>query len=71
MSEMLNILFLLCGLDYSNIENKQCIKNTTICFEKSIKKLKKRKESTPFTKGERDLFYKCYNAGAVKTSKGS
>lgn len=67
MAEMLNVLFLLCGLDYANLENKQCIKNTTLCFEESIKKLNKRQENTPFTKAERDLFYKCYNAGAVKS----
>lgn len=70
MSEMLNVLVLLCGLDYSQAEYKECIQKTKACYESRAKLIKNKTKTTQFTTAEKNIFYKCYSAGAVGSSKG-
>lgn len=69
MSGMLNVLLLLCGLDYSQEQYKQCITKTKTCYESNASKLPVKKTEGAFTEAEKAVFYKCYSEGAVGKTK--
>jgi hypothetical protein len=69
MGEMLNVLVLLCGLDYTGDGYNNCVKKSKACCASESKILNKTKKNRPFTESEKAVFYKCYSQGAVSKAK--
>lgn len=69
MNEMLSVLVLLCGVDFSETNYDKCIEKSKKCIEKEMVSTKVRNKKGPFTEVEKKVFYKCYSAGAVAEAK--
>lgn len=66
MNQILQILTLMCGMDYSGLEQQKCITQTEKCMQENSKAVLRRDE---VKKMESQLFYKCYKQGAVEADK--
>lgn len=66
---MLGALILLCGLDYSDKNYKECVKNTNACYEAGKSSVAKLESGKELTAEQKKLFYTCYSKGVVSSTK--
>lgn len=64
MSGMLNALVILCGMDYSGANYKNCVKKTGSCHAKLAKEITFTPDR-PLTEKQKQVFYKCYSEGYI------